>query len=199
MHQASPLLQAMSCPPLPLWDPVPENNSPERTSPACPLAACASRDQKACSGEPPCRQARPRVEWRGAAVWTPCPVLPPSSGCLVFSTKARSCDLCPQVHGSYFRRWALSRPFSDACTSLPSLTSESSECQVETKPSFQTSLAKNNLVRLEAGHSLHFPSLDMPESSWGHLVIRQRGPSSPQGAALPLSWSGCLWRKAGKT
>lgn len=169
MHQASPLLQAMSCLPLLLWDPVPENNSPERTSPTCPLAACAARDQKACSGEPLCRQARQRVRWRGTAVWTPCPVSPPSSSYLVFSTKARTCDLHPQVHRSYFRRRALSRPFSDACTSLPSLTFESPECQVETKPSFQTSLVKNNLVRLEARHSLCFPSLDMqghPGAIW---------------------------------
>lgn len=63
----------------------------------------------------------------------------------------------------------MSRPFSEACTSLPSLTSESPECQVETKPSFQTSLVKNNLVRLEARHALHFPSLDMqghPGATW---------------------------------
>lgn len=167
MRQASPLLQAVSCPPLLLWDP--ENNSPGRTSPACPLAACASRDQKACSGEPPCRQADRGWGGGGAAVWTLCPVLPPSSSHLVFSTKARSCDLRPQVRGSYFRRRALSRPFSEACTSLPSLTSESPECQVETKPSFQTSLVKNNLVRLEARHALHFPSLDMqghPGAAW---------------------------------
>lgn len=102
-------------------------------------------------------------------MWTLCPVLPPSSSHLVFSTKARSCDLRPQVRGSYFKRRALSRPFSEACTSLPSLTSESPECQVETKPSFQTSLVKNNLVRLEARHALHFPSLDMqghPGAAW---------------------------------
>lgn len=184
MHQASPLLQAMSCPPLLLWDPVLENNSQERTSSTCPLAACASRDQKACSGEPPCRQERPLVGWRGAVVWTPCPVLPPSSSYLVFSTKAR--------------RPVLSRAFSDACTSLPSLISESLECQVETKPSFQTSLAKNNLVRLEACTPCISPHWTCRVTLGPHGAKTKRAFQSP-GSSPPSALVWMPLKEAGKT
>lgn len=170
MHLASPLLQAFSCPLLLLLDPALENNFPERTFPTCPLAAHASREQKVCRGEP---TPSDRRDYRGPMVWTPRTVLPPSSSYPVLPFTVVTCvpRFSEVISGGRLEQallWCLHSPWLSHfwVTWVPG---ENKDLPSESSLPPWPSLMKNDLVRLEPGHSLHLPSLGLqshPRASW---------------------------------
>lgn len=134
MHQASPQLQAIRCAPSPALRASSGEQSPEQTSLPCPLAACASREQKACQAEPP---PSDRQHCGGCGVTTS-PLSPSLLQLPCLQVKGTiTVTFVPSGLVRSFQKAGMGRTFSEACILLCSLTFKLSECQVKIQISLQ--------------------------------------------------------------